>query len=446
MKKQSRYNIWVDNILFNSLSNDIVCFDLTEIDSIKYYLDNTDLFEKNYPEILEKFEKLGFVVNADFDELEYILFRNRVETMQNKKYHLTINPTLQCNYKCWYCCVEDQNTKYEQRRMDDKTIETLRKHIKYMIEVEKINSLHLDWFGGEPLMYFYEVVYPLSKYAIELCFANNIPYTSHATTNAYYIDDKKIDVFNEIGLSSFQIPIDGNKKKHNIVKNIDGIGHYEKIIGSINKIIEKIENAHITLRINYDRTTLRNVTDVIEDIKPQNRKNIVVDFQRVWQINLTQNDEGNNNLLIKVKKDFEKAGFITTYFAYNGRNNFKCCYSDSFYHRAVNYDGKIFKCTARDYDDKLCIGVFKDDGSIDFRKDIISKMFSYPTFNNDRCLNCNILPLCFGPCIQKYYEYKIGKVGFSCLHDFAEISLHSYIKDRAKNQIKIIEKYAKDNF
>lgn len=192
MNKQSRYNIWIDNILYNSFSNEIISFKKNEVESIKFYFNKLDLFEKKYPEIFDKFKTLGFIVDAEFDELEYILFKNRVETMQNKQYHLTINPTLQCNYKCWYCCVEEQNTKYELRRMNDETIEILKKHINYMIKVEKIFSLHLDWFGGEPLMFFYEVILPISKYALELCKTYNIPYTSHVTTNAYYIDDNMI--------------------------------------------------------------------------------------------------------------------------------------------------------------------------------------------------------------------------------------------------------------
>ncbi len=127
MNKQSRYNIWIDNILYNSFSNEIISFKKNEVESIKFYFNKLDLFEKKYPEIFDKFKTLGFIVDAEFDELEYILFKNRVETMQNKQYHLTINPTLQCNYKCWYCCVEEQNTKYELRRMNDETIEILKK-------------------------------------------------------------------------------------------------------------------------------------------------------------------------------------------------------------------------------------------------------------------------------------------------------------------------------
>ncbi|MDR1544020.1 MAG: radical SAM protein [Prevotellaceae bacterium] len=302
MKKQSKYNIWVNNILYNSFSENAIPFSENEVESIKYYLENTNEFLENYPEILEKFEKLGFIVKSDFNELEYILYRNRIDTLQNKNYHLTINPTLQCNYKCWYCIVEDVGTKYEQRRMNDETVELVKKHIKYMIEVEKIPYLYLDWFGGEPLMYFYEVIYPISKYALELCNANNISFSSHATTNAYYIDNKMIDLFNEIKLTSFQIPIDGNEKKHNLVKNHNGIGHYKQIVESINNIAKKVINAHIIMRINYDKQTLNNATDVIKYIKEENRKKIFVDFQRIWQIDLTKNEEGNNDLLIEIKK------------------------------------------------------------------------------------------------------------------------------------------------
>ncbi|MDR0810854.1 MAG: hypothetical protein LBN23_01050, partial [Paludibacter sp.] len=192
MKKQSIYNIWIDRILYNSSSDSAMSFCESEIEGIKYYLENLSDFEKDYPDLMKKFSEFGFLVDENFDELDFILYKNRVETLQNRNYHLTINPTLQCNYRCWYCCVEDQNTKYEQRRMDDETIEKLKKHIKYIIETDRISQLRLDWFGGEPLMYYYEVVYPISKYAIDLCKKHSIPFANHATTNAYYMDNRMI--------------------------------------------------------------------------------------------------------------------------------------------------------------------------------------------------------------------------------------------------------------
>jgi len=63
-------------------------------------------------------------------------------------------------------------------------------------------------------------------------------------------------------------------------------------------------------------------------------------------------------------------------------------------------------------------------------------MFSDATFKNDKCLNCKKLPLCYGPCIQKYYETKIGQSSFHCLHDTAEISFEEYVKNLAEKRKK----------
>lgn len=430
MKKSSKYNIWIDNILYNSFSDKAISFLEEEVETVKNLIQNSNEYEENNKNILQQFEQLGFIVDSNFDELEYILFRNRIEIFQKERYHLTINPTLQCNYRCWYCCVEEQETKYEQRRMDDETIEKVKNHIRYMIEEEKIKYLHLNWFGGEPLMYFYEVIYPISKFAVDICTKNNIIFSNHATTNAYYVDDKMLICFQEIKLASFQIPIDGNEKKHNLVKNINGVGHYKQILDSINKIIEQVDNSRITMRINYDLNTLKEATEIIQDIKKNNRDKIFVDFQRVWQVKLQKNEQGNNELLIKVKKEFEDAGFNSNYFAYRRNYGYKSCAADCFYNYSINYDGKIYKCSARDYADDLCIGIFDKNGNIKFNNGIISKMFSDTTFKNEVCLNCVKLPLCFGPCVQKYYEDKIGKQEFYCLHDFAEISFENYVKSK----------------
>ncbi|MDR3047668.1 MAG: hypothetical protein LBU51_08695, partial [Bacteroidales bacterium] len=65
---------------------------------------------------------------------------------------------------------------------------------------------------------------------------------------------------------------------------------------------------------------------------------------------------------------------------------------------------------------------------------IMSKLFSDTTFNNEQCLNCNKLPLCYGTCIQKHYETKIGESSFHCSHDFSEISLKEYIQEKVHIQ------------
>jgi uncharacterized protein len=245
-----------------------------------------------------------------------------------------------------------------------------------------------------------------------------------------------INDFNKIKLSSFQIPVDGSEKKHNSVKNINRKGHFKQIMESVNALCENIESCYIILRINYDKQTLQTILPIIDNIKFENRDKIVVDFQRVWQVPLTIDESGNNQILLDVMRKFEQAGFQTTYFAYSLRP-YMCCYADNFYHRAINYDGKVFKCTARDYDESLAIGTINSKGSIDFNP-IINTMFSDATFKNDKCMNCKKLPLCYGPCIQKYYETKTREGSFQCLHDFTEISLEEHIKSLAEKRQKTI--------
>lgn len=427
MYKESVYNIWGDEILFNTLSNNMVKFQSDEVLTIQSFLCNIDEYYADNQDLVELFQKAGFICADDLNEFNYLKLMNKQSVFANKKYQLTINPTLQCNYKCWYCCVEEQQTKYENRRMDDSTIEKVKKLIQNLVVKEKIHSLHLDWFGGEPLMYYKEVVHPISNYAQELCLRNNIPFINNATTNAYYINDSMIDSFKSIKLNSFQIPIDGNEKKHNSIKNMKGKGHFRQIIANINNLCQKIPDCQIILRINYDETTLDSVVEIIPFIDKDIRKKIHVDFQRVWQVPVNKDCFGNNNTLLQVKSIFEKEGFHTLYFAYNSKQ-FRCCYADSFYHWVINYDGNIFKCSARNYDESLIAATLDENGNMIF-KPIVFDYFSDIPFDNERCSKCKLLPLCYGPCVQKRFENIFQGKPFQCLNDKSEISVSQFIKD-----------------
>ena len=61
----------------------------------------------------------------------------------------------------------------------------------------------------------------------------------------------------------------------------------------------------------------------------------------------------------------------------------------------------------------------------------LSKYFSVATFENDTCLNCKLLPLCFGPCIQKTYETNVKKERFECLIEDSEMTFETYIIEEA---------------
>lgn len=221
MNKESKYNIAVqcndEVLLYNTLSNAVCRLSAEEFDTVKELLNNTDLFEKEYPDVFTQMKKDGYIVDADFNELEYIRFQNRMQIFGDRRLHITINPTLDCNLTCWYCSTEYAKASHNGR-MSDETVDAIKRHIRYQITEAKIPALHLDWFGGEPLMFFDEVIYPIASFAKELCDKYGVILTQHATTNAVLMTSEMMDKMNQLGFTSFQIPIDGNELHHNSIK------------------------------------------------------------------------------------------------------------------------------------------------------------------------------------------------------------------------------------
>lgn len=154
----------------------------------------------------------GFIIEDSFNELDYLRSKY-AEAVNNKNYFLVILPTLNCNYSCWYCIQTHIPSK-----MSLETISAIKEHIKNMVEVEKIDSLHLDWFGGEPFLYFSQVIQPISEYAMEICHRNNTPFLNSATTNGFFLKREIHETLGKLCFKQFQITLDGNREFHDKVK------------------------------------------------------------------------------------------------------------------------------------------------------------------------------------------------------------------------------------
>jgi uncharacterized protein len=96
-------------------------------------------------------------------------------------------------------------------------------------------------------------------------------------------------------------------------------------------------------------------------------------------------------------------------------NVLNSCYADKINQATINYNGDVYKCNARDFNEKNKEGVLTDDGQIawnDRGKERVNiKM------NNSPCLECSILPICGGGCSQVALENKDKDY---CVHNFDE--------------------------
>jgi len=433
--KVSKYNIEVEYsncmLLYNGLTNALLPVSHKEYAIISTFMDYLSEFENKFPDLYASFKRSGFIIDSNFDELAYIKLQNKKRVFAHNNYHITINPTLECNLKCWYCSVDYAGAKHTRERMSDETINALIKHIDDLITTQKASSILLDWFGGEPLMYFDEVIEKVSEQALRISAEHGVKCYQQITTNGTLLNKERILKMNDANFRFFQISMDGSERRHNQIKFYhDKTPTYRTVIENVNMIADLMPNTVVNLRINYDKQTLKSICDIINDLSENSKKRVRFDFQRVWQVPF---DKKVGQYLIDVKKEFQQAGFKSDYWAYKPLRFFRC-YADNFHHYVINYNGKVFKCSARDYGDNLVIGNLLPSGKIEWNEDILSKYFNKATFENERCETCKMLPLCMGPCIQKCYETRERNEKNVCLYDNVEISLSNYVIEIAKQK------------
>lgn len=375
-------------------------------------LSDIESLRNNNPPLFSAMYKLGVIIPTEFSEVDDILIRNRESIFSDKNYRLTINPTLECNFGCWYCY-----ETHKKGRMNTEMVDRIVKHVEQLVNYDGISGLNLDWFGGEPLLCFDDVVYPLSIRLKKIVEDNKRYFSNSMTTNGYNLDKEKIIKLNDIGLRNFQITLDGYEKQHNQIRKAPkGKNSYRTIVNNINLICELVVNSSVSVRINYTKDTLENIHEVMKDFSEISKKHIIFLFQQVWQ---------DKHELFKEIEEIEKL-FKKNNFKVNEKTIAKKdhkCYADKLYQAVINFDGKVFKCTARDFATYPEDGILNESGEIMWNNEKLNKRMIRATFENEYCLPCDFLPACWGPCSQKIVEYT-GK-GFEkiCLKKGVELGL-----------------------
>lgn len=235
-----------------------------------------------------------------------------------------------------------------------------------------------------------------------------------------------IEKFKEIK-PKFQITLDGNREKHKKVRiwKKENKPTYDTIISNLHKIAQNVDagNLSITLRINYDNQTLKNINEIIEDIKDIDRKKLFIHFERVWQTIPMVNDE-QRALLKQTLRLFLNEGFIVNQGIFRTRSY--ACPAETLNYAIINYDGSVYKCNGRTLEEKIKEGDLLQNGSIKWNENSVSKRIGLSTFENEKCLTCKMLPLCMGPCSQKLKEQG-GMNKDICSLKSVDISLEEYL-------------------
>ena len=344
------------------------------------------------------------------------------DNVESSVLDLTILPTLDCNLRCWYCFEKH----IKGSRLSIAVQQRIFDYVKKELDSDKITEIQVCSFGGEPLLYFKEELYPLLEKIQEYALSIGKKSSFSFITNGICITKESIELFKKLN-ASFQISIDGYREKHNKVKKTKTIHNaYDLVIEALYNLRDSY-NPHINLRINYDNETLLHIENVVKDIIGLDREKVMIHLERVWQTSKDKRSEQVKNAITL----FLINGFRVTYL--NLSRIADSCKASKKNQIVISYDASVYKCTGRDFDENHREGILLDDGSVIWNKEKLEKRLSIRTYVNPLCLNCKLLPICWGPCCQKQMEGLAIKD--TCQLNILELSLEEYLLLRFNSDI-----------
>jgi uncharacterized protein len=119
-------------------------------------------------------------------------------------------------------------------------------------------------------------------------------------------------------------------------------------------------------------------------------------------------------------------GFSTIPHNIFSANRTHVCYADRYKYDHMNYDGLVYKCTARDYSEDRAVGKLVNGGKIEYKPGIMENIYQKANFENRVCCQCKKLPICGGPCLQKTLE--AGKNNNNCVNKHKEMDVKTFIE------------------
>lgn len=424
--KISKYNIVIptleEDILYNCRTDVMVQVNERLMQLYQKYEQAPEEIGKIAPPFYEYLCNNGFIVEQQIDETELIIGRWVKEDTESKNLNITVNPTMNCNLKCWYCYEKHRRSSY----MKPNTIHALVEYLKKQIHEKKYQQINLSFFGGEPLLYFQQTVRPFLD-ELEKIKSNEVKFSIHFTTNATLLTPEIFDYLRP-WKPDFQITLDGDEFIHNLVKKL-GSGKrsaYQIVISRIKMIAE--HHQHVLIRLNYTAKTLERFINILDDLKSipdEEKQHCNISFHRIWQDNKIPNFELRESLQ-KIEDAFRKEHFFVDS---QTSRVIDRCYADKENSIVINYDGAVYKCTARDFNAKNREGQLLSDGGVEWNARHEQRQLI--RYGNDTCKACILFAICHGGCSQTKLETEVQEGG--CLKGFTNEDKIDYIRKRIED-------------
>lgn len=306
-----------------------------------------------------------------------ILEKSEVARFLNpRQLELILLPTENCNFRCTYC-YED----FEIGRMQENTIAAVKKLITNRLP--QLDSLVLNWFGGEPLI-AKDIVTDLTQFAQAAAKEKGVRFKGVMTTNAFALDRDTFKSMIDMDVRQYQISIDGDEEEHNKTRKlISGKGSFNRIWANLLAMRENPEKFVITLRIHLHTENIDSLRGLLPKLHEAfgHDPRFSLFFKPVgnWggdSVKSMSLLKSENEIIAEFNDILEQLGWFAarrpTAIAADNKNEdakpakkpIVLCYAAQPNSFIIRADGALAKCTVAFSDPRNRVGHINDDGTL----------------------------------------------------------------------------------
>ena len=301
-------------------------------------------------------------------ELSSVISRS----LDSRRFRLIILPTEGCNFRCTYCY-----ETFEHGMMKPEMVDALKKLISR--RVDDLSHLTIDWFGGEPLL-ARSIIHEICNYVNEIK-PSDLTFQSKITTNGYLLDQECLTELVGLGVSSYQISLDGWATGHDETRlRVNGGGSFDKIWNNLLSASQSSFPFRIILRVHFQPSNIDSVRHLLKEISREfgDDERFQVFLKAVGHYG-GPNDETFAVYDLDERKRLQQE--LLTYVdmsspTTNDNNHLPyICYASQPNSLVVRSTGRIAKCTVALDNPTNDVGELHLDGTLSFNSDRLQQWF-----------------------------------------------------------------------
>lgn len=342
----------------------------------------------------------GFLVDEAVDEVTAIRYGFEKSRLSGSEPHLTVAPTLDCNFGCEYC-FETHRKGHMTEQTQDALLEFLETAMVPASEFGR--TLGVTWFGGEPLMAM-RVIRRFSQ-GLEALERSGVldGWTSDIVTNAFLLRRALVDELVALRITSVQVTLDGSRDLHDRRRFLKA-GRRPSFDAILQNLVSARGRIPVNIRVNADASNIGTVDELFEQLDQLHLLEwLTVEVSRVEPFRLEDFQSGSEILSAEEFAAWEIEALdraVERGWPLQVNNPqpriFGVCQVDRTNAFVVGPTGDLMRCWAELGNKPHVVGRLSDRAS--WSKLAPTPLTERDPFDDPECVSCRVLPLCMGSC------------------------------------------------